>query len=85
MFESEGTSPVIANGVLYVSSGWGEEYAFGSLTQHTLTMNTVGQGTVNPGNQTYTEGSYVDLEAIPASAGLLAAGAATHQAQQTLP
>lgn len=66
MFESEGSSPVIANGVLYQSSGWGELYAFGSLTQHTLTMNTVGQGTVNPGNQTYAEGSYVDLEAIPA-------------------
>ncbi len=66
MFESEGTSPVIANGILYISSGWGELNAYGSLDQHTLTMNTVGQGTVNPGNQTYAVGSYVDLEAIPA-------------------
>ena len=66
MFESEGTSPVIANGMLYITAGWGELYAFGSLDQHTLTMNTVGEGTVNLGNQTYAVGSYVDLEAIPA-------------------
>lgn len=33
---------------------------------YTLTMYTVGQGTVSPGNQTYPSGTVVDLEAINA-------------------
>jgi hypothetical protein len=34
---------------------------------YTLTMITCGEGSVSPGNQTYAEGTVVDLEAIPAS------------------
>ncbi len=55
-------SPAIVNGVVYIGSNDGTMYAF-ATPQYTLTMITVGQGTVTPGNQTYTAGTVVDLQA----------------------
>jgi eukaryotic-like serine/threonine-protein kinase len=62
------SSPVIAAGIVYVtidSMMSGTIYAFGSIVTYTLTLNTVGHGTVSPGNQTYNAGVSIDLNAIP--------------------
>ncbi|MCW4028890.1 MAG: PQQ-binding-like beta-propeller repeat protein [Candidatus Bathyarchaeota archaeon] len=62
-------SPIIANGIIYTVSAdimrYSSIYAFGTLDQHSLTMTTEGNGTVQPGNQTYYAGTNVDLVAIP--------------------
>ncbi|XHH09006.1 MAG: PQQ-binding-like beta-propeller repeat protein [Candidatus Bathyarchaeia archaeon] len=68
------SSPVIADGIVYaVNEGGmggpmmsGTIYAFGVPNQYTLTMNSVGHGTVSPGNQTsIAAGTTLDLVAIP--------------------
>ena len=62
-------SPAIANGILYIASASGKVCAFDGQAplQYTLTMNTVGQGTVSPGNRTYLDGTVANLTAIPAA------------------
>ncbi|MCW3998615.1 MAG: PQQ-binding-like beta-propeller repeat protein [Candidatus Bathyarchaeota archaeon] len=70
---SDSGTPIIANGIVYVFvpgdmmmfEEEGTIYAFGNPEQYTLNMTTVGQGTVEPGNQTYNAGSTVNLVAIP--------------------
>jgi uncharacterized repeat protein (TIGR02543 family) len=64
MGSSLAPSPVVANGVVYLFDDF-IRYAFGTLAHYTLTMNTVGHGTVSPGNQTYPAGSQITLQAIP--------------------
>ena len=59
------SSPAVVDGVVYIGSADGKVYAF-SDPRYSLTMNTVGQGTVTPSNGTYTSGAQVRLEAIPA-------------------
>ncbi len=62
-------SPAIANGVVYIGSEDGNVYAFhtSAPTQYTLTMKTVGQGSVLPGNGTQNAGATVNLQAMPAA------------------
>ncbi len=68
------SSPIIADGIVYAfnDDGMGGPmtsgtiYAFGVPNQYTLTMNTVGHGTVIPGNQTSVDaGTTLNLVAIP--------------------
>jgi len=59
------SSPAVVDGVVYVASYDGNLYAFGVPPQYSLTMKTVGHGSVLPGNQTYNNGTLVDLVAIP--------------------
>jgi outer membrane protein assembly factor BamB len=61
------SSACIVDGVVYIGSNDGKLYAFGYVPQFTLTINTVGSGSVSPGNQTYTDGASVDLVAIAAA------------------
>ena len=61
------SSPAIADGVLYVGSDDGKIYAFGTPSEYTLTINTIGQGSVSPGNITYPSGTIANLTAIPAA------------------
>lgn len=62
-------SPIIVNGIVYAfSPGMDDDgtiYAFGTIEQYDLTMTTIGQGTVLPGNQTYIGGTNVNIVAIP--------------------
>ena len=60
------------NGVFDAGDIWNNQaggiYAFNvvSPTNYTLTMQTVGQGTVQPGNATFIQGTIVNIVAIPA-------------------
>jgi outer membrane protein assembly factor BamB len=58
-------SAAVTNGNLYIGSATGRIYAFGPTDN--LTMNTVGQGSVFPGNGTHAVGAPVHLEAVPAA------------------
>lgn len=58
-------SAAIVNGNLYIGSAMGTIYAFGPTNN--LTINTVGQGNVFPGNGTHAVGAPVHLEAVPAA------------------
>jgi uncharacterized repeat protein (TIGR02543 family) len=59
-------APAFANDIVYFGCDDGKIYAFGSPSSYTLTMKTVGQGTVLPGNGTQTAGTTIDIQAIPA-------------------
>lgn len=59
------SSPAISNGALFASTGNGKLYAFAPLPSYSLTMKTVGQGNVLPGNTTLITGSTVNLIAVP--------------------
>jgi uncharacterized repeat protein (TIGR02543 family) len=59
-------APAFANGIVYFGCDDGKIYAFGSVSSYTLTMKTVGHGTVLPGNGTQTAGAIIDIQAIPA-------------------
>jgi uncharacterized repeat protein (TIGR02543 family) len=59
-------APALSNGLLYVPTGEGYVFAFGSLERYDLTVATVGQGSVSPGNQTSIyAGTTLNLVAIP--------------------
>ena len=60
-------SPCAVNGVLYVGSNDCKLYAFKDPTPYALTMKTVGQGSVSPGNQTFNDGTQVNITATPSA------------------